>query len=134
MNAAAIKVKTAALVLAAACVLGVPASAHAEGFISPLIGFNFGGDAACPAVQGCEDKRLNFGLALGAAGNVFGFEEEFAYARDFFGTAPSLKSSVFTVMSNVMLAPKIGPVRPYFLTGLGLVKTHVDFTSASLLT
>ena len=113
---------------------GLPARAHAEGFISPLIGFNFGGDAACPSVQGCEDKRLNFGVALGATGNVFGFEEEFAYARDFFGTAPSLKSSVLTVMSNFMLAPKIGPVRPYVLTGVGLIKTHVDFTTTSILT
>jgi opacity protein-like surface antigen len=127
-------VKRVAILLALACALGVPARAQAEGFISPLIGFNFGGDANCPTVQGCEDKRLNFGVGLGAAGNIFGFEEEFAYARDFFGTAPSFTSSVFTLMSNVMLAPKIGPVRPYFLTGLGLIKTHVDFTSASLLT
>src|SRR6266550_2655015 len=110
------KIKAAAFVLVSACLVGLPSRAHAEGFISPLIGFNFGGDAACPQVQGCEDKRLNFGLSLGAAGNVFGFDEEFAYARDFFGTAPNLKSSVFTLMSNVMLAPKIGPVRPYFLT------------------
>jgi opacity protein-like surface antigen len=111
-----------------------PARARAEGFISPLIGFNFGGDANCPAIQGCEDKRLDFGVALGATGNVFGFEEEFAYARDFFGSAPTLKSSVITVMSNVMLAPKIGPVRPYLATGLGLIKTHVDLTTTSILT
>jgi len=126
--------KSALIVLALTCILGVPDRAGAEGFISPLIGFNFGGDANCPSVQGCEDKRMNFGVALGAAGAVFGFEEEFAYARDFFGTAPNLKSSVFTLMSNVMLAPRIGPIRPYVLTGLGLIKTHVDFTSTSLLT
>jgi opacity protein-like surface antigen len=128
------KIRTAAVALASVCLLGLPARAQAEGFISPLIGFNFAGDAACPSVQGCEDKRMNFGLALGAAGSVFGFEEEFAYARDFFGSAPNFKSSVLTVMSNVMLAPKVGPVRPYFLTGVGLIKTHVDLTTASLLT
>jgi opacity protein-like surface antigen len=122
------------ILLALACTLGAPRRALADGFISPLIGFNFAGDANCPSVQGCEDKRLNFGLALGAAGTVFGFEEEFAFARDFFGTAPTLKSSVFTLMSNGMLAPKIGPVRPYFLAGLGLIKSHVDFTTTSLLT
>ncbi len=114
--------------------VGMPKDARAEGFISPLIGFNFGGDATCPAINGCQDKRLNFGVALGAAGSVFGFEEEFAYAKDFFGTAPNLSSSVLTLMSNVMLAPKIGPVRPYVLTGMGLIKTHVDFTTTSLLT
>ncbi len=113
---------------------GVPARAHAEGFISPFIGFNFGGDANCPSIQGCENKRLNYGVGLGAAGSVFGFEEEFAYAHDFFGTVPTMESSVLTLMSNGMLSPKIGPVRPYFLTGVGLIKTHVDFTSQSLLT
>ncbi len=127
-------VKLAVTAAALAVVLGVPGRAHAEGFISPLIGFDFGGDAACPLIQGCQDKRLNFGVALGATGNVFGFEEEFAYARDFFGTAPGLQSSVLTVMSNVMLAPKIGPVRPYLATGVGLIKTHVDFTTTSILT
>jgi opacity protein-like surface antigen len=113
--------------------LMVPALARAEGFISPLIGFNFGGDANCPNVTGCEDKRLNFGVGLGAMNAVLGFEEEFAYARDFFGTAPGLKSSVLTLMSNVMVAPKVGPVRPYFLAGLGLIKTRVDFTTTTLL-
>ena len=122
------------LALVLALPLALPSQARAEGFISPLIGFNFGGDANCPSVQGCEDKRMNFGVALGAAGSIFGFEEEFAYARDFFGSAPTLKSSVITVMSNVMLAPKIGPVRPYLATGLGLIKTHVDFTQATIFT
>jgi opacity protein-like surface antigen len=129
--------KRLASVLTLVCTLGVPSLAHAEGFISPFIGLNFGGDASCPLAllaQGCQDSRLNFGVSLGAAGSVFGFEEEFAYARDFFGTAPGLKSSIFTVMSNGMIAPKIGPVRPYLLTGVGLIKTHVDLTAASLLT
>jgi len=110
-----------------------PARAEAEGFISPFIGFNFSGDANCPTVSNCEDKRLNFGVALGGMNAVLGFEEEFAYARDFFGSAPSLKSSVLTIMSNVMVAPKIGPVRPYFLAGAGLIKTHVDLTTSALL-
>jgi opacity protein-like surface antigen len=111
------------------------ASARAQGFISPLIGFNFGGDANCPQITACEDKRLNFGVSLGKMGSVFGFEEEFAYAKDFFGTAPLLNnSSVLTVMSNVMLVPNIGPIRPYALVGLGLMKSHVEFTPVSLLT
>jgi opacity protein-like surface antigen len=122
-------------VLTGVILLGAPARARAEGFISPFIGFNFGGDSSCPAVQGCQDKRMNYGIALGASGSIFGFEEEFAYAKDFFGTSPNLtNSSVLTVMSSVMLAPKIGPVRPYFLTGVGLIKTHVDFQTTSLLT
>ena len=66
------------LALVLALPLALPSQARAEGFISPLIGFNFGGDANCPSIQGCEDKRMNFGVALGAAGSIFGFEEEYS--------------------------------------------------------
>jgi opacity protein-like surface antigen len=113
---------------------GLATEAHAQGFISPLIGFNFGGDASCPDVTNCQDKRLNYGVSLGVTGAVLGFEEEFAYAKDFFGTSPNYSSSVFTLMTNIMLVPNIGPIRPYGLAGLGLIKTHVELTPASLLT
>jgi opacity protein-like surface antigen len=109
------------------------AEARAEGFLSPLIGYNFGGDASCPEVTGCEDKRLNFGVAVGTLGSVLGFETELGYAKDFFGTAPGLSSSVFTLMGNIMIVPNTGPVRLYALAGLGLIKTNVEFTPESLL-
>jgi opacity protein-like surface antigen len=37
-------------------------------------------------------------------------------------------------MSNVMFIPNIGPIRPYVLAGVGLMKAHVEFTPSSLLT
>jgi opacity protein-like surface antigen len=37
-------------------------------------------------------------------------------------------------MSNVMLVPKIGAVRPYVEGGIGLMKTHVDLTTTSVFT
>ena len=40
---------------------------------------------------------------------------------------------VVSAMGNVLLAPHIGPMRPYALTGLGLMKTHVDLSPSSLL-
>ena len=113
---------------------GAARDATAQGFISPLIGYDFGGDADCPHLTNCEDKRLNAGVAFGTMGNVFGFEEELAYARDFFGTAPGLSSSVLSVMSNLMIVPAIGPVRPYALAGVGLIKTHVELAPSSLFT
>lgn len=116
------------------CAAAWAGTARAQGYISPLIGFNFGGDANCPNITGCQEKRLNYGVALGKMGSVLGFEEEFAYAKDFFGTAPTFNSSVLTVMSNAMFVPNIGPIRPYALVGLGLMKTHVEFTPTSLLT
>jgi hypothetical protein len=36
-------------------------------------------------------------------------------------------------MSNFMINPKIGPVRPYFLVGVGLIKTRVEFTPLGIL-
>ena len=120
--------------LAAALLFAWAQDARAQGFISPLIGYNFGGNASCQQVTSCEDKRLNVGVALGVAGNVLGFEEEFAYAKDFFGTAPGLSSSVLTLMTNGLLIPNVGPIRPYALAGVGLIKTHVEFTPSSVLT
>jgi len=33
-----------------------------------------------------------------------------------------------------MIVPAIGPVHPYVLGGVGLIKSHVEFTTASILT
>ena len=122
-----------ALLIATAIVLSVGAPARAQGFIAPFAGYNFGGDAECPEIDDCDDKRLNGGLALGKLGAVFGFEQEFAYTKDFFGSAPGLSSSVFTMMSSMMVAPKIPIVRPYFVLGVGLIRTNVEITAANLL-
>lgn len=121
-------------VLAIVIAIGTATPARAQGFISPLIGLDFGGDAQCPNLTGCQDKKVNASVSFGAMGNVLGFEEEIAYAPDFFGSAAGLSSSVLTLMSNVMLVPKIGPVRPYVEGGIGLIKTRVDLTTTSLFT
>jgi opacity protein-like surface antigen len=108
-------------------VLGWSTAAQAQGYISPFAGYNFGGDAGCATVSNCEDKNLNLGIGIGTTG-IIGFEEEFAYAKDFFGDIPGTKNSVLTLMSNVMIAPKIGPVRPYALIGAGLIKSKLELT------
>jgi opacity protein-like surface antigen len=116
--------------------LGLLAAARpagAQGFISPLIGFNFGGDAGCATATNCQDKNLNLGVSFGSLGTIFGFEEEVAYAKDFFGASPGLSSNVLTVMSNVMLAPDLKVFRPYALAGVGLMKSHAELTSTNLL-
>ena len=110
-----------------------PGAAHAQGFVSPFIGYDFGGDSGCPEITACEEKNLNVGVSVGSLGTVTGTELEFAYARDFFGEIPNTSSSVLTLMANVMLGPRFGPAQPYGLIGLGLIKTHVKFSAASLL-
>ena len=118
---------TAALAVLAA----VPA--RAQGFISPFAGYNFGGDSAnCASLRNCEEKRLNLGVSLGKTNGILGFEEDIAYARDFFGTIPGASNAVLTLMSNLMLAVPAGPIQPYAIIGLGLIRPHAQFDATSL--
>jgi opacity protein-like surface antigen len=64
--------------------------------------------------------------AQGFIGSVVGFEAEFAYSPDFFGKASSQSSNVLVATGNFMLAPKFGPVQPFGLAGLGLMRTTVE--------
>src|SRR4029453_447836 len=114
------------------CAAGVT-DARAQGFISPMFGYNFGGDAGCPEIPNCEDKAFNWGVGVGALAGFFGGELEVAYTDQFFGEAPNQDSSVLTLMGNVLLAPKFGPVQPYGLAGLGLIKTSVDLTPSAII-
>ena len=107
--------------------------ARAEGFISPFIGYNFGGDTGCPSISNCEDKHLNWGFGVGSVGGLFGVEAEFAFIPSFFGETSGSDNSLFTFMGNFLLAPKFGPVQPYGTLGFGLIKTHIDLTLAGLI-
>jgi hypothetical protein len=121
------------LVIAIGCLFLLTPSAHAQGFISPYAGFNFGGDSAnCVSLQNCEDKRLNLGVSLGTTHGILGFEEDIAYARDFFGKTPGVSNSVLTVMSNLMLVVPAGPIRPYAIMGVGLIRPHASLDASNL--
>lgn len=125
--------RTVFICLTFAALAAIPAPAYAQGFISPFVGFDFGGDSGCQTAADCEDKNSNIGVAFGTMGDVVGFEAELGYARDFFGETPGTASNVLTFMSNLMIGPRIGPVRPYVVGGLGLVKTRVELTGPALL-
>jgi opacity protein-like surface antigen len=112
----------AILALAAATV-----PARADGFVTPILGYNFGGDSAnCQALTNCEEKHLNFGVSLMAASGIFGFEEDVAYAKNFFASMPGTENNVFTAMSNLTAGVFAGPVQPYVLAGVGLIRSHVS--------
>jgi opacity protein-like surface antigen len=108
--------------------------AHAQGFISPFLGFDFAGDHAafCVSLLNCEERRLDWGVAFGAMGNGLGFEEEIAYSPDFFGKTAGAESSVLTLMSNLMLIVPAGPIRPYGIIGVGLIRPHNKFDANAL--
>ena len=118
--------RSLAALFAAFCLFAGARPAQAQGFISPFIGYNFGGDAGCPEITNCEDKRTDYGVSFGALGSIVGFEAELGYTKNFFGETSTQTSNVLTFMGNFMLAPKFGPVQPYGLAGLGLIRTSVE--------
>jgi hypothetical protein len=122
-------VRTLHVLVLSVVLLGVAAlPARADGFFTPFVGYDFGGDSKCPSINGCQDKHSNFGVSFGKMGTVFGFEEDIAFAKDFFGTVPGVDNSVFTAMSNLLIGVGAGPVQPYFLAGFGLIRPHTSLT------
>jgi len=126
-----LKACLAALVLIAMSAL----PARADGFFTPYIGFNYGGNSQnCASFSNCEEKHTNFGVSFGALGRVVGYEQDIGYAKDFFGQVPGVDNSVFTLMSNMLVGVGAGPVQPYTLFGFGLMRTSLniaDFTKNS---
>ena len=122
------------LVAVTSLLLALPsAPARADGFIVPFIGFNFGGDSSnCPSLADCSEKRTNFGASLGSMGSAFGFEEDISYAKHFFGDTPGTPNSILSLMSNLLVGVGVGPVRPYVLGGVGLIRPHVSSLTSSL--
>src|SRR5262245_23182105 len=86
---------------------GVARPASAQVFLSPLVGYNFGGNSGCPTVTNCEEKNLNIAIAFGNYGVLFGTEMEFAYAKDFYGELAAYESSVATLMANFLISPDL---------------------------
>jgi hypothetical protein len=122
------------LVLALVMIMATTAQARAQGYISPMLGFNFGGVSGCPGLRDCSDDQKNFSIAGGKFGTIFGLEAEVATSPDFFGEAAGLSAGVTTWMGNVMLGPRAGPVRPYVLAGVGIMQTHFELSTPSVLT
>jgi hypothetical protein len=125
--------RVAVLAVFAGLVMLAAAPAHAQAFISPYVGFNFGGDSAnCVSLSNCEEKRTNFGVSIGTRRGIFGLEQDIAYAPDFFGTTEGGSNAVLTVMSNMLLVIPAGPIQPYGVIGIGLIRPRMKFDAASL--
>ena len=119
----------------AAILLAVTAApALADGLVVPFLGFNFGGDSGsqCVSLTNCKEKRTNFGVSFISMGTVFGLEEDISYAKNFFGETPGQANSVFSAMSNLVIGPGTGPVRPYVVGGIGLIRPHVSSLAGSV--
>lgn len=120
--------------LAAVMIAGTASRSSGQAFINPFVNYHIGGDSTCPTLFNCEtdSARVSLGVSAGVLGGVVGFEEDFSYGKNFFGTGPLLSSNVMTLMSNLLIAPKLGPVRPYAVAGLGLIRTTASTTLANV--
>lgn len=118
-----------ALILASTmAAVSTPMTAHADGYISPFLGVNFGNSSG--------NGRMNVGANAGwLSGGILGLEADFGYAPGFFGNKGTFGSnSVMDVMGNVVLAAPMGAshgvsVRPYATVGIGVLRSTIDGTS-----
>jgi hypothetical protein len=109
-------------VLVAGALLAMPATAHADGFISPYLGVNFGGDTI--------KKSTTVGGALGVLGKNAGFEVDFGYTPDFFTDDTfDVDGKVVTLMGNLLIGGRHQGVSPYIALGAGLIRTDVEVLS-----
>ncbi|MDP3720093.1 MAG: outer membrane beta-barrel protein [Acidobacteriota bacterium] len=122
------------VVLAVVLIVATTAPARAQGYLSPMLGLNFGGVSGCPGLRDCTNDQKNVSIAGGKFATIFGIEAELASSPTFFGEATGLSSSVLTGMGNVMLGPRAGPVRPYVLAGAGIMQAHFELSTPSVLT
>ena len=88
--------------------------------------------ATCKSLTNCDDHRTNWGVAFGKTHGALGFEEEIGYAKHFFGDTPGSDNAVLTIMSNLMVIVPAGPIRPYGLVGLGLMRPHFSVGTSAL--
>ena len=108
--------------------------AFADRGITPYVGYNYGGDSSnCVSLTGCQEKHTNVGVSLGAVGST-GFEEDIGYAKNFFGVAPGTNNSVLTIMSNLVIGIPVGPVHPFVVGGVGLIRPHASLKPTDLIT
>ena len=108
--------------------------AFADRAVTPYAGYNYGGDSSnCVSLRECQEKHANIGVSFGPADGS-GFEEDIAYAKNFFGASEGTDNSVLTIMSNLLIGIPIGPIHPFVVGGVGLIRPHAalnptDFVS-----
>jgi len=124
--------------VAVVCAFGIllsATSARADGFVSPSVGVDFGGNAGS-TLRGAvnNSQKVNVGAAVGwMSAGVFGVEEDFSWAPNFFGSGGTTidKTRVVTLMTNAIAGIPVGGqsgggVRPYVSVGVGLINQHVS--------
>jgi len=99
--------------------------AHAEGYVTPWVGNNWGSDIS--------NGRAAFGVNAGyMSGGILGGELNFGYSPSFFGTQNDFgHNTVVDFMGNIIIGVPIGgrhvaAVKPFVTGGIGLLRTQID--------
>ena len=117
-------------VLCSSVLLIAPAAASGQGYLTAFVGGNFGGSSGVSLDESINDtSKLDFGARVGIlGGGIFGGEFEVGYTPNFYGKGTVFdSSSVLTLMGNLVLGIPAGPVRPYAVIGLGLIRRTIDY-------
>ena len=122
--------------IAALICAGFAAEARADGFVSPFLAVNFGGDAGGTFDDNVADRsRAAFGGNVGfMSGGIFGVELDVAYTKNFYGEGAIVgDNSLLTVMPAVIVGIPIGGqqglgVRPYFTAGVGVIRRDLSIS------
>lgn len=99
--------------------VAIPSPAKADYVFTPFLGINLGGDA--------PRKPFTFGGGVTLVGRSIALELEGARTHDFFSDGSTSVSLLTAALVGGADLPGTG-VKPYFLTGAGLLRTNVDFT------
>jgi opacity protein-like surface antigen len=99
--------------------------AAAQFFISPSLTTT----VSSPSI-GATSSKAGFAVAFGAVGKVFGTETELAYQSELLDNTLNeiAKNNVVTLFQNLLIGPKVGPVKVYGAIGGG--NLHLNVTSA----
>ena len=127
-----LKVLSVALLLCACSAT----EARADGFVSPFLAVNFGGDAGGTFNNNVRDRsRATFGGNVGFMGGViFGVELDVAYTKNFYGEGAVVgNNSLLTVMPAVILGIPVGGqqglgIRPYGTAGVGMIRRELSIS------
>ena len=115
-----------------------PRTASADWTLTPFVGWNFGSSAEVNGSGGAGfkdkfEKKIDYGVSLATGSGPIGFEVDFGYSPNFFETSTTASgfqfassSNVTTLMGNLVVGAHAGPVRPYAVAGVGLLRTKLQ--------
>ena len=127
-----LKALSAALLICA----GFATEARADGFVSPFLAVNFGGEAGGTFNNNVRDRnRATFGGNVGfMGGGIFGVELDVAYTKKFYGEGAVVgDNSLLTIMPALILGIPVGGqqgpgIRPYATAGVGMMRRELNIS------